>query len=386
MGESWLVFAAIAKGVEQNVLRARTVVEVFSATVSVHATVGIIQFLNRGPLGFSQLGEGGFSGVEQAVLGPLGTFLVGGHVSGFASPFGLSVLAVMLGPIALALALRAGRRKRLAWFGAFLLSALVTPMTGSDTARGALIVGVVALGIGLAVRRIRADSRSSSLLSDGNHSGNWLSGTVSVFIGGLFLFFPTGGSGKPSKLSGQPNGGASVTEPSTGASSTTPSGISAEGGIPVDIQNISVPLFDLSNLGIRLQQYVIGIDLFSRYPLFGIGGANFTYVAGDTLLWLPEVRNHRIHNLYIELLAETGLPGFIFYLGAVTYAVLGAIQLALSDDTLLYLGVGAGLVGFLGAAFFGAVLDVTNYQLPFWILCGVVVGEWHRRDGGRPWR
>ena len=75
----------------------------------------------------------------------------------------------------------------------------------------------------------------------------------------------------------------------------------------------------------RLSYNLIGWQLFTEHPIFGIGPGGFpeTYASFD-FRWFPgrELEPRQLHNAYLETLAETGLPGLLLFLTA-TFGAMG---------------------------------------------------------------
>ena len=60
----------------------------------------------------------------------------------------------------------------------------------------------------------------------------------------------------------------------------------------------------------RSRLYAWAIELFKRNPLFGIGWGRFrTTVVGN----VTKVYDYEVHNIYLQLLAETGIIGFVAF-------------------------------------------------------------------------
>jgi hypothetical protein len=144
------------------------------------------------------------------------------------------------------------------------------------------------------------------------------------------------------------------------------------------VADVSVFLFNLSNLGTRLQQYIVGVDLFLRFPLFGVGGGNFRFLAAE--YGLPNAPNKTVplalHNVYIMLLAETGLPGFVLYVTAVAAVLFTGLKLCLDGNRrYFHLAVLVGLVSYLAFMFFTHMIDKITILFPFWVVAAALVGE-----------
>jgi O-antigen ligase len=112
-----------------------------------------------------------------------------------------------------------------------------------------------------------------------------------------------------------------------------------------------------------------------QHPLFGIGGANFIYFS--TMYGLSEP--YPLHSIYIALLAETGILGFVSYVIVVCSVLWYSWKLGLeaSDNNLLYIGIFCGMIGYLAFGFWDVLqlIKITSL-IPFWILAGAIVGEY----------
>jgi O-antigen ligase len=316
----------------------------------------------------------------------LGDIAFGTFVSGFTGmSFNLANLVVLAFPALIVLTYRLTETR---WYLSFpvIVSFGVVRASSSDAGRGALILAVLAFAVlsGWAYRsevrsivRTRILHRASSVCC------------ISAILAGLpLLFYPSSKSGDTSTT-----GIRDATDPA-GGSSAGGGGPSTGGPAPVadvalanrlleQITTVSVPFFDLSNLGVRLQQYLVGLVITARYPIFGLGGMNFVLVAerygidpraGESLP-LP------IHNIYVTLLAETGIVGFLLYVGTLCLVLLYGFRLLQSTktDRLLVAGVMAGLIGSLGFGFWDhlQLYHATGF-FPLWILAGSLVGEYQR--------
>jgi O-antigen ligase len=131
-------------------------------------------------------------------------------------------------------------------------------------------------------------------------------------------------------------------------------------------------------LGIRLRQYVVGINISLEHPIFGIGGANYPYVADR--YGLPSTLGNvpfPLHNIYIALLAETGFIGAFFYAIALGLVIVSGWRLYTNEYTSTPLAIGllSSIVGYLAVAFW--VVNVRFVMiLPFWLLMGALLGEY----------
>jgi O-antigen ligase len=63
---------------------------------------------------------------------------------------------------------------------------------------------------------------------------------------------------------------------------------------------------------LRLENWKLSWQLFTRNPLWGVGLGNFPYYSGPEVEGLPEgTRGHVAHSIWLEILAEGGLVTFV---------------------------------------------------------------------------
>ena len=130
----------------------------------------------------------------------------------------------------------------------------------------------------------------------------------------------------------------------------------------------------------RLALWATAAEMFTLHPVFGVGYGNYRALYGD---YLTDVESDQMdaHNLYLELLAETGILGFALFLLPVSLVLSRALILLRSADwfhVLFALGIGGGLTGMLVHGF----VDFFFHVQPqvgglFWLLMalGLVVWE-----------
>jgi hypothetical protein len=412
--QAWAVFAVVSWLAESGRLSLSAASVAFAFVVVGHAVVGLAEFLmvvSLGPAGTTE----GAAVVSQLSLGPLGTHPVGPYVSGFVGSSALGSLIPMAAPLILVLALRTHGLRRFAWAASWLLCAFVLRLTEWDTGRGAFLLGTAVVGVGLAWYYRAKHDGSIESIRPVSASFTALTAALGVAI----TLLPSADAGDPTRVAAvgtRATGGAwpSILEVArgVGAGIVRPVGAvvgvaratnetaratnaSAQYGptyltperVVSALDSVSVPLFDLSGLGVRLRQVVAGLDLFFQYPVFGIGGANFYFVA--EAFGLPQPM--WLHNVYVALLAETGLPGFLLYVAALGLVVAAGGRLLVrgdgsNGDWLLALGVVAALCAHLGTMLFQPTHMRAQLLLPFWALCGLLVGTERRRVSNQRWR
>jgi O-antigen ligase len=134
----------------------------------------------------------------------------------------------------------------------------------------------------------------------------------------------------------------------------------------------------------RVDVWYVASAAAADHPLLGTGVGNFPVVEptyATATLNLPEVRfivdtPLVVHNTYLEMLTELGLPGLGAFLAIVIAslaAVVRAIRTARASGDLelefLARGTLVALAGVLGASFFFS----GQYEKPLWLLVGLAV-------------
>jgi hypothetical protein len=127
----------------------------------------------------------------------------------------------------------------------------------------------------------------------------------------------------------------------------------------------------------RLGYNIIGLDLLSQHPLFGIGPGNFLrlymlddyrFIPGRTLT--PRV----LHNLYLGVAVELGLIGLAPFLGLIGHGLLQlrrAIRNSNSIDSGVAMAVMFGFLAFL----VGSVVTPAQFMKLTWVLIGLVIAQ-----------
>lgn len=124
----------------------------------------------------------------------------------------------------------------------------------------------------------------------------------------------------------------------------------------------------------RLSYNLIGLDLLTEHPFFGVGPGNFyvrftdaeyRYFPGRTLL------GRELHNMYLSVLVQYGLIGGAAFLAMIAAAMTRAAQAARAPATpelrIWALGLAYGFAGYLVASLF-LPNEYTKYT---WVLCGI---------------
>ena len=150
-----------------------------------------------------------------------------------------------------------------------------------------------------------------------------------------------------------------------------------------------------NNAGPRLAYLDAGLGIFDRYPITGVGlGGAGLYMFEEFPDWslsgLPEMDRFlspdsnlipNIKNLYVRLLAETGLVGFWFYI-AFYFSILASIWKLIRSKLVFPRFVGtAGLFIWITIAMRNFTQDSLTFPV-MWVSLGLVVGFAHRYNSG----
>jgi hypothetical protein len=369
----WLGFGITLRSVRQGVIGFRGVLSVFLIAVYGHVVFSLAQFFNQGPFGFTVLGETDRAYTRSIVdLGVFGEYHIGIFLSGFTggnSP--LSVLLILAIPIALAIWRKRDLVERSLGFISVLVMVGILRMTAKDAARGAILITILCFML-LWLWKVREEIDGIDRIRKFVQRGKSYSILVVASI--MMILYPSTTTGGKVTL---PTGDAGTNDSNAGhTGGSTPSLIDGNQPSPSP-RTISIPYFNLASLGIRFQQYVGAIFIFLDHPIFGVGGANYPFVAKAYGLpaklagnWFP------LHNMYLAALAETGLPGFVFFMLAFVLVFRNGIQRFLNQnsDSLLAAGLLAGMFGYAAVMFWETNLRFVMV-FPFWMLMGALVAE-----------
>lgn len=154
----------------------------------------------------------------------------------------------------------------------------------------------------------------------------------------------------------------------------------------IEAENLSEYMVDI-NAGARGAYSTAALAAFEEYPLSGVGlGASGFYMYQNLPDWslttVPEIAKqlnpqNRLYpnpkNIYIRLLAETGLFGLILFI-AFQFFVLGdSLSLLLRGEAWARFAATAGVFAWLGITFYNFTQDsLTTPNI--WLVSGILVG------------
>ena len=133
-----------------------------------------------------------------------------------------------------------------------------------------------------------------------------------------------------------------------------------------------------------------GLRIFSSNPVTGVGIGCYPEANAR---FAPELGARDAHNTYVNLAAETGLPGLLIWVGLV-WSVLAQVRrrraaLEADDSTIQVVWIERATIGFLAAAFFGSYAGVTIFYLflgTLWAAANVLGRDANATAGPPPQR
>jgi len=134
----------------------------------------------------------------------------------------------------------------------------------------------------------------------------------------------------------------------------------------------------------RIPSTILALETILDNPIFGVGSKNYRLLAHEYVqktkfrgeLDIEWASQAHIHNMFLRIGAENGLPGlilfllFLFFLFIKIKDFLKTSQPSLSP---ICLALSLGLLGFLIMAQIGAEYDQPSTRHLFWLLIGLVV-------------
>lgn len=369
-----LAFVVVSRGISSGLFKFRSAIYTFCLSVLGQVLFAFVQLLNQQAFGLSYLGESVREYTTTLSLSTFVQFKTGLFVNGFTgSSYNLAHLIILIFPILLAFALQQQGRLQKSILTSSIFFAAFVRFSSSDATRGGLLIAILVF----VTLYILAAYKGSIDHPEGgrtNRSHKLIQFALAIVTSILVVLFPSNKSGRAIR---QPDSGVGSTGSTGSTGSDTTESLSELQQFLDTVSSVSIPFFDLTTMGVRFYQYVVGILIFVDNPLIGIGGANFADVA--PAYGLAESR--LIHNLYIALLAETGFVGSVLYIGALVAIISKGVNLILERGDLLTMGILAGLLGSLAVSFWThRLLDVATFSFPFWILAGMIVGKSHRAE------
>lgn len=125
----------------------------------------------------------------------------------------------------------------------------------------------------------------------------------------------------------------------------------------------------------RTTYQVYGLKLFCQHPLLGIGFGRFSEAyAHSEYRFLQGAGKQVAHNTYLEILAGTGLIGFVPFMALLSTSLFTAWKLAGAEEPRPYWAhVSAGLFAGLGGYLLSSLFLSQQYEKTLWLLIAMIV-------------
>jgi O-antigen ligase len=134
--------------------------------------------------------------------------------------------------------------------------------------------------------------------------------------------------------------------------------------------------FEEYSVNQRLSMYKASPQVFKNHWLSGVGPGNVKEAYQDEVKEYKMKYSH-VHNIYLQILLETGIIGFISFLWLFFEVIKLSILLYKNRKNALVrntaLAAGCGIVGFLIAGLFENNFGDTEVVMPVFFLIGILV-------------
>ncbi len=137
----------------------------------------------------------------------------------------------------------------------------------------------------------------------------------------------------------------------------------------------------------RVKLAEVAFAMIKSNPVIGVGLNNYTLVHHEYDYGVDKITSYYpvpVHNVFLQLAAEIGIPGVVFFIVFIFLIYINSSRYVLSSD-----GFGGciltGIMGGITAGLVQAMVEnssLGSYNLlPFWFLSGVAIGIYeHKRD------
>lgn len=372
----YLILFGVSVGIVRYI-GIRTAIYSLLLAVGGNMLYAIAEVLNRGSIGLSHLGDANGATLGTFYIGPL-SFQTSMYAGGFVgSSRTLVALIILVSPLAIERIVRGSTGQRIVAFLYLLASVFLVRVSGSDTGWVAFLL--TAAFIILVLTYI---VYYSNIFASISKMADYMYGYISTLSAGILAFLLFTGRGI---IIGNTGGGTSLNNDGLSNSTSGPN----KTGLPNSNTHIKhdvvlpllkhIPYINTTNLSIRIEQYIAAIKIGIMYPLFGLGGLNFRFLAKS----YGVRRRIALHNVYLSYLVSTGIPGAILFLVSIgaTLAIAAMMTLRKQDgDRLLWGMIVCGILGFSAYNFWTSAHGGAATYMTFWVFAGVVVGTYNTND------
>ena len=144
------------------------------------------------------------------------------------------------------------------------------------------------------------------------------------------------------------------------------------------------------NISERLKMWKKTLSMIEDHPLTGVGSGNWkvvipSYGLSNTVFAKGYFAPDRVHNTYLQIASETGIPGAMFYFGMwVIIAITGFIVIrktTSNDKKILVILMLAGLSAVAVDSFFSFAVERIEHSIYMLLMAGIILGFYVQEAG-----
>ncbi|MFY0652802.1 MAG: O-antigen ligase family protein [Cyclobacteriaceae bacterium] len=141
----------------------------------------------------------------------------------------------------------------------------------------------------------------------------------------------------------------------------------------------------------RIVVWSESIGIIKDNPFMGVGPGNWKvtvpkYRIGGIRNDYGKIVRIRPHNIYVQVITENGIVGFIFYYGCWMLVLVASIQVLLrsrdNENKLIVIMLMAGFVSFTVDGFFSFPLERYEHTMFLHVMMGIALGLYALQNGG----
>lgn len=143
----------------------------------------------------------------------------------------------------------------------------------------------------------------------------------------------------------------------------------AKYGLSIGQRIISVTDFSFYSTVVRMRLWKQAFHIIQQHPFWGCGLNNYF----RTVMSYKDFDLSYPHNSYLQMAAETGIIGLLFFLWLVWEYFKNGLQYVNKHDNFLVLGLLCGILAFLIQSFFDTNLYALRLVVLFWFMLGLAM-------------
>jgi len=128
----------------------------------------------------------------------------------------------------------------------------------------------------------------------------------------------------------------------------------------------------------RMPQFEMAADIIQDHPILGVGINNYTLIMWDydkTEEGLGALTHHQVHNIFLQIAAEMGIPGLAMFLWLVASILFAGLRyVMLNEDITVFAVIGllGGLLAFLVHGLYDAESIGGKLFLFIWVFAAII--------------